>query len=217
MKRITENYDQSDKTQVYGEIQARRAERAGKGGKNTFDGINSNTSKDDMVAALEMDDEQDGAGDSVADDNETHGSGASTESSLGKDEEPENIPIPDGAKIKRDPVATGTAPLSQGASVKGDQSLMVIDVVQNSPVQVFLLESKPLNPESNPLLVFIQGTVSSELLPADNAKAKFACKKDGTVIYNARGFDDVPHAEFDMVDIVKLVQHNHGEKIDDES
>jgi hypothetical protein len=59
-------------------------------------------------------------------------------------------------------------------------------------------------------VMVIQGPVSTNVVPAANAKGLFAIKKDGTLIYNDQGFDDVPgNAEFDMLDIVKLIEHNN--------
>lgn len=123
-------------------------------------------------------------------------------------EPPKNTPVPEEAVIRRPEAAEAATKESSAPQVKGDQRIVVIDNMQKRPVSVFVLEGKNLNPELSGKLVFIQGAVSNEWLPEAEARAKFAMTKDGTVIYNARGFDDVAHADFSMVDIVKLVESN---------
>lgn len=133
----------------------------------------------------------------------------SKEGATGTPEAPKNVPIPEEARIKRNPApATAGQESTTGPKVVGNQRLVIMDVLQNTAVEVIVLEGKHLNPENSGKLVFIQGTVSNELLPEAQARSRFAVKKDGTVIYNPRGFDDVPQADFDMVDIVKLVELN---------
>jgi len=134
---------------------------------------------------------------------------------VGNKAEPKTIGIPEDVKIKREVVKEQATKVTESASVKGDQSLQVIDILQSRPVKVFVIDAQSFDPadEDQSKLVFIQGPVSSELLPYAQSKAKFACKPDGTVIYNSRGFDDVPkNVEFDLVDIVKLTAHNHSKK-----
>jgi hypothetical protein len=123
---------------------------------------------------------------------------------------PEKTPIPESVKIKREPVSEpGTKISTTGPEVQGDQALQIIDNTMSRPVHVSLIEGKALTPDTDGRLVFIQGPVSSELLPIAAARSRFAIKKDGTAIYNARGFDDVVGGDFDLLDIEKLIEHNH--------
>jgi hypothetical protein len=124
-------------------------------------------------------------------------------------QEPKNIPVPDEAIIKRPQVTDPGAPEQTSPTVKGDQRITIMDNLQGKAVEVFVIDGQHLNPDVSGKLVFIQGAVSNELLPEAQARSRFALKKDGTVIYNSRGFDDVPaRADYDMVDIVKLVELN---------
>ena len=147
---------------------------------------------------------------------ERNPSGRSTEKAgVGTPAEPKNQSVPDSVLIKRESVVEEGTKTTSSASVKGDQTIMVIDIMQSRPVKVHVIETKSMGQgeEKDEPLVFVQGAVSNDLMPYAQAKAKFAKKKDGTVIYNARGFDDVPAtADFDLVDIVKLVDHVHGKK-----
>lgn len=129
---------------------------------------------------------------------------------VGTQTHPENKRVPEKAIIRREPLNPEGTKVSASAEVQGDKTLMIVDVVNSRPVHVSLIEGKALTKETDGRLVFIQGPVSNNLVPVANAKALFAVKKDGTVIYNDRGFDDVPAgADFDMVDIVALVEHNN--------
>ena len=145
--------------------------------------------------------------------NKSFQQGRSTEKAgVGTPESGATVGIPDEVKIKRPSLADQGTEISSSAKVKGNQALVVIDIAQSRPVEVFLIETKQFAPEApEQPLVFVQGAVSNDLMPAAQARSKFAIKEDGTVIYNARGFDDVPAtAEFDMVDIVALIEFNHG-------
>jgi hypothetical protein len=124
---------------------------------------------------------------------------------------PEKVAIPDEVKIKRDNVGPepGAKISTQGPEVQGDQALQIIDNTMSRPVHVSLIEGKALTPDTDGRLIFVQGPVSNDLMPIAAARSKFAVKKDGTAIYNARGFDDVVTGEFDLLDIEKLIEHNH--------
>lgn len=137
------------------------------------------------------------------------GTGRSTEVAVGLAEKPKNIPIPEEAIIRR-PKQEENGQTVQSPTVTGDQSLIVMDVLQGTALQdIIVLQGSHLNPDDDGTVVFIQGTVSNDIVSAKKAKSLFALKPDGTVIYNSRGFDDVsPKAEFDLVDIVKLVELN---------
>ena len=61
-----------------------------------------------------------------------------------------------------------------------------------------MLEGTGLTDDMDGRILVITNGVSTNVVPLVNAKGLFAIKKDGTVIYNDRGFDDVPNnAEFD--------------------
>lgn len=125
---------------------------------------------------------------------------------------PEKTPIPEDVKIKREAATeTGAKISTTGPEVQGDQAKQIIDVAMSRPVHVSLIEGKALTPDTDGRLIFVQGPVSNDLMPIAAARSKFAVKKnDGTAIYNARGFDDVPAgADFDLLDIEKLIEHNH--------
>jgi hypothetical protein len=125
--------------------------------------------------------------------------------------EPEKTPIPESVKIKRDNVAPepGAKISTSGPEVQGDQASQIIDNTMSRPVHVSLIEGKALTPDTDGRLIFVQGPVSNDLMPIAAARSKFALKKDGTAIYNARGFDDVVAGDFDLIDIEKLIAHNH--------
>jgi hypothetical protein len=124
---------------------------------------------------------------------------------------PEKTPIPEEVKIPREAAKeTGTKISTTGPEVQGDQALQIIDNTMSRPVHVSLIEGKALTPDTDGRLIFVQGPVSNDLMPIAAARSKFAVKKDGTAIYNARGFDDVAAgADFDLLDIEKLIEHNH--------
>jgi hypothetical protein len=118
---------------------------------------------------------------------------------------PANKRIPESAIIRRpDPPGSN---VSEKPKVEGDKSLIVMDVAQKAPVQVFLLKGRALNPGADHRIIFVQGQVSNGIMPAEVAKSKFAVMKDGTLVYNARGFDDVAGADFDMLDIAELIEN----------
>jgi hypothetical protein len=94
----------------------------------------------------------------------------------------------------------------KGVEVKGDKSVLVIDVMQKRPVEVFLLNGKNLDPKGDGRLIFVQGAVSNGLMTAEGAKSKFAVQPDGTAVYNARGFDDAAGEKFDLLDIAALIE-----------
>lgn len=128
---------------------------------------------------------------------------------VGTNAHPGNKRIPAAAIIQRNPsLETGTK-ITASPEVQGDKTLMVIDITDSRPVQVFLLEGKPLTKEEDGRLIFVQGPVANDIMPVAAARSKFAVKKDGTAIYNARGFDEVSAgADFDLLDIAKLIEHN---------
>lgn len=130
---------------------------------------------------------------------------------VGTAKAPENTPIPDAALIKRDNVGPepGAKISTTGPEVQGDQALQIIDNTMSRPVHVSLIEGKALTPDTDGRLIFVQGPVSNDLMTVAAARSKFAVKKDGTAIYNARGFDDVVGGDFDLLDIEKLIAHNH--------
>lgn len=128
---------------------------------------------------------------------------------------PENLRVPESVLIKR-PKAEDEgvgAKVTTSPEVLGDKAMMIIELPQGKPLlAVVLLEGLGLTPVQDGRMIFVQGTVSSDFFNVAQAKGKFAVKKDGTVIFNARGFDDVPHADFDLVDIVALMEHNNSSK-----
>jgi len=213
MKRLKKDYAEAHKYEGYSQIQAPREK-----GDNKFDGITSASTKDDMVAALE-DDDGAGSGDNGGD-KPAVGSGHSTEprgvGSSSKTTEDENVPVPDEVRIPRAPSnrEQGLEISEHGPKVTGDQTIVAIDVMQSTAVEVTLIEGLNLDPAKSGDLVFVQGTVSNDLFPVATGRSKFACKQDGTLIYNARGFDDVPgDAKFDLVDIAALIRLNQkGQK-----
>lgn len=123
---------------------------------------------------------------------------------------PGNSRVPESVLMKRPGTDNpeGTK-VTDTASVQGDQALMVIDVANSKPVKVIVLEGKALTKNDCGTLVLVESGPVMDVMSYETAKKKFAQKKDGTVIYGQKGFDDVPHADFDMVDIVKLVEHNN--------
>lgn len=127
---------------------------------------------------------------------------------IGNEGHPANENVPASAVIQRPPKEEGTK-VTESPEVQGDKALMIVDVVNGKTVHVSLIEGVALTKDTDGRLVFIQGPVSNNLVPVANAKGLFAIKKDGTVIYNDRGFDDVAAGEFDMLDIVKLIEHNN--------
>lgn len=123
---------------------------------------------------------------------------------------PKNIKVPEEVLIKR-PVQEQSAISTTGPTVRGDQALEIIDNLNGRAVKVSLIEGKGLTPDVDGRLIFVESNVIHDVMSVEAAKAKFAVKKDGTVLYGQRGFDDVPHnAEFDMLDIVKLIEYNQG-------
>lgn len=120
---------------------------------------------------------------------------------------PETIRIPDEVRIKREPAQPET-PITESASVTGDQRLMIIDILNNCPCEILIVEGSNLDPERSGTIVFVESNVTHDVLTEHRARGKFAAKPDGTVIYNGRGFDEVrASAEYDLVDIVKLAEH----------
>lgn len=122
-----------------------------------------------------------------------------------------NKRVPEAALIHRPGKGEGEQgqKITTTPEVKGDKSLQIIDLTNGSAaIHVSLIEGKALNPNEDGRLVFIQGPVGNDLATVARARSLFAVKNDGTVVYNSRGFDDVPHADFDMVDIVKLIELN---------
>lgn len=148
--------------------------------------------------------------------------GRSTEKAgVGNKFHPQNIRVPESVLIKRDKPEETQTLITRSPVVQGNKALMIIDNRNNKPVHVSLIEGVGLTPDIDGRLIFVQGPVTNDLLPVANARAKFAVKADGTVIYGMQGFDDVPgraalshegqgHPEFDMIDIVKLIEYNNS-------
>lgn len=129
---------------------------------------------------------------------------------VGNKAHPGNKRVPEAAIIKRPGTEETGTKVTASPEVQGDKTLQIIDIRMSRPVHVSMIEGKALTKETDGRLIFIQGPVSNNLVPVANARALFAVKKDGTVIYNHGGFDDVPGStEFDMLDIVKLIEHNN--------
>jgi hypothetical protein len=138
-------------------------------------------------------------------------SGTAEKAGVGNKAHPGNQRVPEDAVIRRAPVNEQGTKITDSPEVQGDKGLMIIDDRQSRPVHVSLIEGKGLHKDVDGRVLLIQGAVSTNIVPVANAKSLFAIKKDGTLIYNDRGFDDVPaNAEFDMLDIVKLIEHNNG-------
>jgi hypothetical protein len=136
--------------------------------------------------------------------------GTAETAGVGNKAHPGNKRIPEKAIIRREPANLEGTKITASPEVQGDKALMIIDDVNNRPVHVSLLEGKALTKDTDGRVLFIQGPVSNKTVPIANARSLFAVKKDGTVIYNDRGFDDVPAgADFDLVDIVALIEHNN--------
>src|SRR5438067_383623 len=124
-----------------------------------------------------------------------------------KKSEKKTIRIPDEVRIKRE-IVQPESKITESASVTGDQRLMVIDIINSVPCEVIILEGTPLDPDKSGKVVFVESNVTHDVLTEQRAHGKFAAKPDGTVIYNGRGFDEVPsNTEYDLVDIVKLAEH----------
>jgi hypothetical protein len=136
--------------------------------------------------------------------------GSKDKAGVGNKTHPGNKRIPEKAIIRREPDFPEGSKVTASPEVQGDKALMIIDNVNSRPVHVSLLEGKALTKDTDGRVLFIQGPVSNKTVPIANARSLFAVKKDGTVIYNDRGFDDVPAgADFDLVDIVALIEHNN--------
>lgn len=141
--------------------------------------------------------------------------GAADQGGLGNAGTPANTPIPEKMLIPRGPEAGAgeqPPPLSQSPAVQGDQTQMIMDILQKRPVEVFLIEAKALVKGAKGRLVFVQGPVSNGLMTVAAARTKFAVLKDGTAVYNAHGFDDVPSTakDFDLLDVEALIEHNNA-------
>jgi hypothetical protein len=136
--------------------------------------------------------------------------GTADKAGVGTTAHPGNKRIPEKAIIRREPASPEGTKVTASPEVEGDKALMIIDNVNSRPVHVSLLEGKALTKDTDGRVLFIQGPVSNKTVPIAAARSLFAVKKDGTVIYNDRGFDDVPAgADFDLVDIVALIEHNN--------
>lgn len=139
--------------------------------------------------------------------------GTAEKAGVGNKAHPGNKRVPEDAVIRRQPLNEQGTKITDSPEVQGDKGLMIVDVRNSRPVHVSLLEGKGLHKDVDGRVMVIQGPVSTNVVPVANARALFAIKKDGTLIYNDLGFDDVPtNAEFDMLDIVKLIEHNNGGK-----
>lgn len=211
MKRLTGDYANENKADLYAEIQARRDERDGEG----FDGITSKSSHGEMVKGLTKDDkseDKDPEADAPKKGENPPFQKSKEKAGVGKEREPRNKHLPDSVLIKRRPTEDTSTKITDSASVTGDQGKMIIDILNSRPVHVSLIDGQALTPDIDGRLVFIESNVASDLKSVAAARALFAVKADGTVIYNPRGFDDVPPtADFNMVDIVALIEHNHSQ------
>jgi hypothetical protein len=129
---------------------------------------------------------------------------------VGTKAHPRNKRVPAAAIIQRETAPETGTKVTASPEVQGDQALQIIDLRMLRPVHVSLIKGTALTKDTRGDLIFIQGPVSNNLVPIANARSLFAVKKDGTVIYNDRGFDEVSAgAEFDMLDIEKLIEHNN--------
>lgn len=130
---------------------------------------------------------------------------------VGNKSHPGNVRVPESVLIPRGPAAEQGTKVTVSPEVQGNKALMIIDILNSRPVHVSLIEGVALTPETDGRLVYIEGPVSNDLKSVDKAKGLFAVKQDGTVIYNPRGFDEVPAgADFDLLDIVALIDYNHS-------
>jgi hypothetical protein len=134
---------------------------------------------------------------------------SSEHAGVGTQERPKNRPIPDSVKIKRHRATESGLQVESSATVVGDQGKLIMEVNSGRPVHVSIIEGKALTKDTDGRLVYVEGPVANDLMTMSVAKSKFALKKDGTCIYNARGFDDVVGGDFDLIDIEKLVEWNH--------
>lgn len=129
---------------------------------------------------------------------------------VGNPTHPVNKHVPDSVLIKRDKVEDTTTKISEtGPEVTGDQALQIIDNRNSRPVKVSLIEGVGLTKDTDGRLIFVESNVVHDLMSVEVAKAHFAVKKDGTVLYGQQGFDDVAGGDFDLLDIVKLIEHNN--------
>lgn len=129
---------------------------------------------------------------------------------VGNKGHPGNKHVPQSAVIVRPDLSEEGTKITASPEVQGDKALQIIDILNGKPVHVSLVNGVALTKEADGRLVFIEGPVAYDVKSVAAAKALFAIKSDGTVIYNPRGFDDVPaNKEFDMLDIVKLIEHNN--------
>lgn len=125
---------------------------------------------------------------------------------------PKDVRVPDAVLIPKGDVAPadpGTKVSTTGPEVQGDKTQQIIDVRNGLAVHVSVIEGKALTPDTDGRLVCVVCGPTTDLNTVAQARKKFAVKKDGTVIYNSLGFDDVPGGDFDMLDILKLVEHNN--------
>jgi len=137
-------------------------------------------------------------------------SGTAEKAGVGNKAHPGNQRVPEKVVIRREPLNEQGTKITTSPEVQGDKGLMIIDVRNNRPVHVSLIEGKGLHKDVDGRVLLIQGPVSTNIVPLVNAKGLFAIKKDGTLIYNDQGFDDVPAgADFDMLDIAALIEHNN--------
>jgi hypothetical protein len=137
---------------------------------------------------------------------------SSEKAGVGNAAAPKDVRVPDSVLIPKGdttPADPGTKVSTTGPEVQGDKTQQIIDVRNGLAVHVSLIEGVALTPEIDGRLVYVQCGPTTDTMTVMMAKKKFAVKKDGTVIYNALGFDDVPGGDFDMLDIVKLVEHNN--------
>lgn len=141
-------------------------------------------------------------------------SSAKSEKAVGGKAHPQNLRVPDGVIIKRPSAAAEGLTITDSPVVQGDKAMQIIELPQGKPVLcICLIDGVGLRAEDDGRCIFVQGTVAADFFNVEQAKSKFAIKKDGTIIFNARGFDEVPAgADFDMLDIVALIEHNNSSK-----
>lgn len=130
---------------------------------------------------------------------------------VGNEKRPKTKGVPEYIRTPARPESEEGTEVTDTPSVKGDQTQQIIDIRTGRPANVTLIEGgRGLTPDKSGTLVHVHSGVLNEVIPEEQAKALFARKPDGTIIFNQQGFDEVPgQVKFDMIDIVKLVDHNH--------
>lgn len=203
------------KDDLYAEIEARRQDREGQEGANTFDGITSASLKDEMVSALKEDDNFGGEGKEAG--GPAPFARSAEKAGVGTPARAKNEYVPDDCLIPKPALPETSAHLTEPSQpeVDGDKTRQIIDLHNLRPVMsvhhIPSVTADPDDPDHESGLIFVQGVVNNDLMPVKLARGKFAIRPDGTVIYAQRGFDDIPKDQpFELVDIVKLIEHNRA-------